>query len=121
MAAKKADLQKQAKKLGIDTEGMRVVDLEAAIGAVQAVAENPPGPDEPVAATPAGGGPHAVHAYGTSQGVHLQLGHMEENSEGTREFHLASEFVISRDAALALAEELPGAAADHNTVGTHFG
>ena len=125
--AKKADLQRQAKKLGIDVEGMRVADLEAAIEHVQTAVEEVSQPvadaptDAPAPVEVAGGGPHAAHAYGTSQGVHLQLGHMEHNADGNAEFHLASEFVLGRDAALALADELPGAAADHNAVGSHFG
>lgn len=110
----KKDLVAEAEALGVENAGeFKVAELKTIIAEAQAAAPEEP-PADPVPVTVAGGGPHAAHAYGTSQGVHLQLGHLEPNSEGTMEFHLASEFVLGREAALALAEEIPFASGDHH-------
>ncbi len=117
---KKAELVKDAESLGIDTEGLKVAELEAAIQeALDADAKDEEAPVEKSA--PAAMGPNAAHAVGDEEGVHLKLGHMEADADGNMGFHEDGEFVLSRDAALALGDELPGAAADHNAVGSHFG
>jgi hypothetical protein len=46
---------------------------------------------------------------------------MVEDKDGVMVFQLAQEFELGRDEALTLADELPGAAADHNTAGAHAG
>jgi hypothetical protein len=110
--AKKAELQKEAEALGVDPSGLKVAELEVAVAAAEQATT-------PTASKSAGR--HAAHAYGTSQGVHLELGHMVDDGSGVMVFQLASEFVIGRDEALALAEELPAAAHDNTAISVHGG
>jgi hypothetical protein len=92
---------------------LKVAELEIAVEAAQQATA----PSAPAKT----GGRHAAHAYGTSQGVHLQLGHMVEDKEGVMVFQLAQEFELGREEALALAEELPWAASDHHVAVAHSG
>lgn len=108
MAKKKAELVAEAETLGVDPAGLKVPELKVAVSAAEQAVAKP-------------AGRHAAHAYGTSQGVHLQLGHMVDDGSGVMVFQLAQEFELGRDEALVLAEELPQAAHDHNSVAVHGG
>jgi len=99
--AKKADLVKEAKALGVETDGLKVAELEAAIAEAQASQA-----DEAPEAPPPTPGPvtrlaDVVAAIEDGQ-VRLGFGHWVE-----QEFDEQGSHLIDPDEAVALADVLP--------------
>ncbi len=123
--AKKAELQKQAEDLGIDPEGLTVEELEEAIAAEEAQMEEEKEvpaaeADESTAETVPAPVEANVKAENRGGAITLVFGsHVPDEEEAG--FNETASFVISRDEAVQLAQDLPVVAQDATATAVHSG